>query len=65
MSYIDTYSKKEIDDKLAHLRRSINHVRFILAHVTEEYADNAAAKAAGLKVGQQYRTGDAVKVVHD
>jgi len=29
-----------------------------------EYADNAAAVAAGLAVGQHYRTGDLVKVVH-
>jgi len=29
-----------------------------------EYADNAAALAAGLVIGQVYRTGDALKIVH-
>ena len=29
-----------------------------------EYADNAAALAAGLTVGQIYRTGDVLKIVH-
>jgi len=28
------------------------------------YADNAAAVAGGLTVGQIYRTGDALKIVH-
>lgn len=30
-----------------------------------EYADNAAALAAGLMIGQVYRTGDILKVVHE
>jgi hypothetical protein len=30
-----------------------------------EYADNAAAKAAGLTNGRVYRTGDLLKIVHD
>ncbi|WP_294309570.1 hypothetical protein [uncultured Chryseobacterium sp.] len=29
-----------------------------------EYADNAAASAAGLPAGALYRTGDILKVVH-
>ena len=29
-----------------------------------EYANNAAALAAGLPLGRLYRTGDVVKVVH-
>lgn len=29
-----------------------------------EYADNAAAVAAGLAVGKVYRTGDVMKIVH-
>lgn len=29
-----------------------------------EHADNAAATTAGLSVGEQYRTGDDLKVVH-
>lgn len=32
--------------------------------VVSEYSDNAAAISAGLKVGQTYRTGDVLKVVH-
>jgi hypothetical protein len=32
--------------------------------ILAEYADNAAATAAGLPLGTQYRTGDLVKVVH-
>ena len=31
---------------------------------TTEYADNAAAKTAGLENGQIYRTGDLLKIVH-
>jgi hypothetical protein len=31
---------------------------------TPEYANNAAAIAGGLKAGQLYRTGDALKIVH-
>ena len=29
-----------------------------------EYADNAAATTAGLTIGQVYRTGDVLKIVH-
>jgi hypothetical protein len=29
-----------------------------------EYNDNAAAISGGLKVGEKYRTGDALKIVH-
>lgn len=32
--------------------------------VTTEYANNAAAIFAGLSVGQVYRTGDVLKIVH-
>ena len=32
--------------------------------VTPEYANNAAALFAGLSVGQIYRTGDLLKIVH-
>jgi hypothetical protein len=31
---------------------------------TPEYADNAAALLGGLTVGQIYRTGDVLKIVH-
>jgi len=31
---------------------------------TREYADNDAAKGAGLTDGQLYRTGDVLKIVH-
>jgi hypothetical protein len=30
-----------------------------------EHADNAAAVAAGVRAGRFYRTGDALKVVHE
>jgi len=33
-------------------------------NVTQEYADNAAALAAGLAIGSIYRTGDLLKIVH-
>jgi hypothetical protein len=36
---------------------------FKLSNVIE-YADNAAATTAGLSVGQVYRTGDLLKIVH-
>jgi hypothetical protein len=32
--------------------------------ILPEYADNAAALLGGLKIGDLYRTGDLVKVVH-
>jgi hypothetical protein len=32
--------------------------------VTPQYANNAAAVFAGLSVGQIYRTGDFLKIVH-
>lgn len=44
-------------DWLARLATNLNTI--------PEYADNAAAVAAGLGVGRFYRTGDALKVVHE
>ena len=44
-------------DWLVRLARGLNTV--------PEYADNAAAVAAGVRVGGFYRTGDALKVVHE
>ena len=37
----------------------------LLGALTREYADNAAAIAAGLTAGQLYRTGDFLKIVHN
>lgn len=37
----------------------------LLAAASREYDDNAAALSAGLIVGQLYRTGDILKIVHD
>lgn len=36
----------------------------VTALATTSYANNAAALAAGLTVGQLYRNGDVVQVVH-
>jgi hypothetical protein len=36
----------------------------VVLAIVQEYADNAAAVAAGLEVGTIYRTGDAMKIVH-
>ena len=37
---------------------------FVLSQGLVEHADNAAAITAGLDVGQIYRTGDLLKIVH-
>jgi len=44
-------------DWFSRLARALNTI--------PEYADNAAAVAAGIPVGRFYRTGDALKVVHE
>lgn len=40
------------------------HAGYIIHSPPPEYADNAAALAAGLPIGTEYRTGDILKVVH-
>jgi hypothetical protein len=41
------------------------HTMALNLNTALEYADNAAAVTAGLPVGQIYRTGDLLKIVHD
>lgn len=48
---------------LALFEANFNAPAIIIASVPV-YADNAAALADGLIIGQLYRTGDALKVVH-
>lgn len=43
---------------------STTHVAGLNVGTVDEYADNAAAVTAGLPIGQVYRTGDLLKVVH-
>jgi hypothetical protein len=40
------------------------HVQGLNVNTVSEYADNAAAVAGGLPLGQIYRTGDLLKIVH-
>jgi len=50
--------------RLAHLNKLIDELNQIVDFLTlEEHADNAAAIAAGLVVGDLYHTAGAVKVV--
>ena len=44
-------------------QQNFNSAAIVIANVPV-YADNAAAVTAGLAVGQLYRTGDNLKVVH-
>lgn len=57
--------------QIEHLQRLINTLQSAVVNLQTnmglampEYADNAAAVAAGLRLGELYRTVDAVKVVH-
>lgn len=45
------------------ISNNLTATSFVLSNV-QEYADNAAAIAAGLTVGRVYRTGDVLKIVH-
>lgn len=47
------------------LSQTVNKIISSITTITvEEYADNTAAIAAGLNVGDIYRTGDELKIVH-
>ena len=48
---------------LALFEANFNAPAIIIAN-TPQYADNATALAGGLAVGQIYRTGDVLKIVH-
>ncbi len=45
------------------ISNNLTATSFILSDVPQ-YADNAAAVNAGLDIGQVYRTGDLLKIVH-
>jgi hypothetical protein len=48
---------------LALFEANFNAQAIVVAN-TPQYADNASAIAGGLTVGQIYRTGDVLKIVH-
>ena len=48
---------------LALFEANFNAPAIVIAN-TPQYADNTAALAGGLAVGQIYRTGDVLKIVH-
>lgn len=48
---------------LALFEANFNAPAIVIAN-TPQYADNASAVAGGLAVGQIYRTGDVLKIVH-
>jgi hypothetical protein len=48
---------------LALYEANLNATAMVIANVPV-YADNATAVTAGLTIGQLYRTGDALKIVH-
>ena len=48
---------------LALFEANFNAPAIVIAN-TPQYADNATALAGGLAVGQIYRTGDVLKIVH-
>jgi hypothetical protein len=48
---------------LALFEANFNAPAIVIAN-TPQYADNASALAGGLAVGQIYRTGDVLKIVH-
>lgn len=47
-----------------HVVKSLTDLTPAIIEGCNEYADNAAALAAGLPIGALYRTGDVLKVVH-
>ena len=56
IGYVEDVTK--LDDEVVAIETELHGI------LTREYADNAAAIAGGLTVGQFYRTGDIVKIVH-
>lgn len=51
---------KDIEKKICCIINGNSTLTFLI----QEFADNAAAITGGLSVGQIYRTGDNLKVVH-
>jgi hypothetical protein len=60
----DTLLGTDLSNSLATTNYSITSVLALLTASIAEYADNTAAIAAGLTVGNLYRTVDVLKVVH-
>ena len=60
----DTLLGTDLSNSLATTNYSITSVLALLTASIAEYADNTAAIAAGLTVGDLYRTVDVLKVVH-
>jgi hypothetical protein len=60
---VDSTFNFTIAELLALISSNLTAASFTISGVTE-YADNAAAITGGLNVGQVYRTGDLLKIVH-
>ena len=60
----DTLLGTDLSNSLATTNYSITSVLALLTASIAEHADNTAAIAAGLTVGDLYRTVDVLKVVH-
>ena len=60
----DTLLGTDLSNSKATTNYSITSVLALLTASIAEYADNTAAIAAGLTVGDLYRTVDVLKVVH-
>jgi predicted component of type VI protein secretion system len=60
---IDRFEPERLDRQINALVMAINALMSRLANLPV-YADNAAALAGGLMVGEYYRIGDVVAVVH-
>ncbi len=52
-----------VAELLTLISSNLTATSFKLSNVAQ-YADNAAAVTAGLNIGQVYRTGDLLKIVH-
>jgi hypothetical protein len=60
---VDSTFNFTIAELLALISSNLTAASFTISGVTE-YADNAAAITGGLNIGQVYRTGDLLKIVH-
>ena len=62
-SPVDSTYNFTLAELLTLISNNLTATSFILSDVPQ-YADNAAAITAGLDIGQVYRTGDLLKIVH-
>lgn len=60
---VDSTYNFTIAELLTLISNNLTATSFTISNVAQ-YADNAAAITAGLNVGQVYRTGDLLKIVH-